>query len=404
MFVSLKMELKMQPWILKLLMFFNCFMLVIVSDNSREGQLGSDQEVVRCLGCPENAGVDEDVLVAAKFATSKGLVGNTAIDECGKDNTNGGIELVQVEKVKKQVVAGTNYFLTLRLKTNTGQDCENKVEKICENIVVFKDLPLNCKPNEECLKLIRQKEISCVCQQVPDDREVQDSEGCGEVDGEVRQDGDTWKDKDGCNTCTCYGSETVCTEKYCEDRNLVDECSENEDCMAPGGECEHLADAYCECINHHCEVRGGFPLSQEEEMRGTDEALPSLFTAVADPSARSLVQCTGEGKTSCKKINIDKNVLDDLRVGDKVKLLEDLPVTLSLRFDPDHGSSTTSTSYIFTTGDGGEALITVGNDRPSVYGSVKPSTGDVHYVMESCGNNCNIMAERDAGYFNNFED
>jgi hypothetical protein len=39
-----------------------------------------------------------------------------------------------------------------------------------------------------------------------------------------------------------------------------------------------------------------------------------------------------------------------------------------------------------------------------VFASIKPLTGGVHYFVESCGDGCNVMYERSADFFNQFED
>jgi hypothetical protein len=108
---------------------------------------------VSCPGCLFPSEVDEEILLAAKFAV-KALEGNSTVSNCG------GISLVKVVKAETQVVAGRNYHLTLRLEMKSGDNCEEDVEKICENIVVHKPLPFNCQ-SMECLELIWKEDISC---------------------------------------------------------------------------------------------------------------------------------------------------------------------------------------------------------------------------------------------------
>ena len=97
--------------------------------------------------------MDDEITAAAAHATAS-LSGIS-------DSRCGGIKLVKVENAKKQVVAGTNFVLTLRLETREGQGCVNKTEQICENIVVFKPLPFACQSDDGCLELTRQTNISC---------------------------------------------------------------------------------------------------------------------------------------------------------------------------------------------------------------------------------------------------
>ena len=106
-----------------------------------------------CPGCPQASVKDREIKLAAIHATAS-LSGIS-------DSSCGGIKLVKVEKAQKQVVAGTNYFLTLKLETSEGQGCADKTEKICENIVVFKPLPFACKSEDGCLKLTSPTDISC---------------------------------------------------------------------------------------------------------------------------------------------------------------------------------------------------------------------------------------------------
>merc|ERR1712130_409397 len=40
----------------------------------------------------------------------------------------------------------------------------------------------------------------------------------------------------------------------------------------------------------------------------------------------------------------------------------------------------------------------------SIFGSIKPRSGEIHYVLESCGENCALLIERSSNFFNQFED
>merc|ERR1711973_884209 len=53
--------------------------------------------------------------------------------------------------------------------------------------------------------------------------------------------------------------------------------------------------------------------------------------------------------------------------------------------------------------DGGEGNIVVGTSG-SMYGSVKPLEGPVHYTLESCGQGCSVLIERSSDWFNQFQD
>ena len=72
-------------------------------------------------------------------------------------------------------------------------------------------------------------------------------------------------------------------------------------------------------------------------------------------------------------------------------------------------SSSGSESYSFSLSDGGEGMVTVRPRedpaiQPAVFASIKPVTGAVMYFIESCGQGCNVIFERDRGYFNQFQD
>ena len=60
-------------------------------------------------------------------------------------------------------------------------------------------------------------------------------------------------------------------------------------------------------------------------------------------------------------------------------------------------------SLAFLLADGGEANIVIGTSG-SMFGSIKPLSGDVHHVLESCGDNCSVLMERPSDFFNQFED
>ena len=60
-------------------------------------------------------------------------------------------------------------------------------------------------------------------------------------------------------------------------------------------------------------------------------------------------------------------------------------------------------SLSFLLSDGGEAIISIGRSG-SVFGSIKPLSGEIHQVLESCGDNCSVLMERSSNFFDQFED
>jgi len=74
------------------------------------------------------------------------------------------LTLLDIVKFQRQVVAGTNFRLSLRLRTKSGSDCSEVVEKTCDNIVLFRPLPYACTPskdNSHCLSLSNLENINC---------------------------------------------------------------------------------------------------------------------------------------------------------------------------------------------------------------------------------------------------
>ena len=56
------------------------------------------------------------------------------------------------------------FRLSLRLRSKTGSDCSEIVEKTCENIVLFRPLPYACTPskeNSQCLSMSNMENINC---------------------------------------------------------------------------------------------------------------------------------------------------------------------------------------------------------------------------------------------------
>jgi hypothetical protein len=371
--------------------------------------------------------------------------------------------MLNVENAQKQVVAGTNYFLTLRLETRGGEECAEKTEKICQNIVVFKPLPFQCQTQDGCLELTRQTGISC--------KAVQPATCKNAINGEDRLEGEKWTAADGCNTCRCLKSGFPgCTKKFCLDKPLITTSSPvREDKPVTCAGCPQKAAIDEEIFSAAAHATaslaglntvsgcGGISLvkiekAEKQVVAGTNyfltlrlktrggqgcadniekicqnvvvfKPLPfqcqsqdgcleltrqpgiscsatSLLSLNTGLDTSSISQCQGDGKQNCQAININNDVLDNISVGDQVNLLPGLDIDLTLKQAPSQGRS--STSYVFTVGQWGEAIITKGSN--SVFGSIKPSTGDVDYTIESCGGGCNVIYQRDQGFFNNFKD
>jgi len=107
-----------------------------------------------CPGCPSTSEVTPEIRKVAEEATLQ-LAGVSG-DGCDHPP-----RLVRVEKVKVQIVAGTNYFLTLRMDTRAGPECKVTQSRVCD-IVAHKPLPFQCQNSDTmCIEIIRDNEISC---------------------------------------------------------------------------------------------------------------------------------------------------------------------------------------------------------------------------------------------------
>merc|ERR1719186_594369 len=94
-----------------------------------------------------------DVVNAAKTAV-KALKHGAELGECYQG------ELVKVESATVEVKEGLLYKLLLRISTMGGDDCLESREMICDNIVMTKPLPKDCK-GTDALKLVEREHITC---------------------------------------------------------------------------------------------------------------------------------------------------------------------------------------------------------------------------------------------------
>jgi len=121
-----------------------------------------------CLGCPSGAEVTPEIEMLAYEAIEMMeealLLLEVTNEKCDF------VQLIKVEDVQTQVVAGTNYFLKLRIESKQGEDCkEKRYVHICENIKVFKPLPFACQEEGNCYELSSPGDISCsIALDIPD--------------------------------------------------------------------------------------------------------------------------------------------------------------------------------------------------------------------------------------------
>ena len=121
------------------------------------------------------------------------------------------------------------------------------------------------------------------------------------------------------------------------------------------------------------------------------------------------MQCQQAGVSNCLAVKINYEYLaTSVQPGDSLGFMSGSALSMKLMRAPS-GSSSSSLSYIFSLSDGGEGTVSV---RPNtgtrtgaaVFASVKPLTGRVMFSVESCGQGCNVLYERDSGFFNQFQD
>jgi len=141
----------------------------------------------------------------------------------------------------------------------------------------------------------------------------------------------------------------------------------------------------------------------------SESGAPPLLKAdlTRDVSARG--QCMQDGVKNCRAVIINFDYLKtNIQPGDSLYFIAGSDLSMKLQRPP-MISSSGSESYSFSLSDGGEGMITVKHRntpgiQPAVFASIKPATGSVMYSVESCGQGCNVIYERDRGYFNQFQD
>merc|ERR1719288_619704 len=135
------------------------------------------------------------------------------------------------------------------------------------------------------------------------------------------------------------------------------------------------------------------------DFKSTSGSTYSLLIVVDETSDKA--QCKQAGVTRCRGV-ITWEMLRSLKAGATMDLVAGEGVLMTLRRDPEVTISG-GVSLSFLLDDGGEGNIVVGTNG-SMYGSIKPLTGSVHFTIESCGSGCAVLMERPSDWFNQFQD
>jgi len=137
-----------------------------------------------------------------------------------------------------------------------------------------------------------------------------------------------------------------------------------------------------------------------------DRVFPSLFSKISLKNMSMVSQCQQEGIVICEAVELDLQLLKNTKEGNIVMLLSDSNFTMELTSSPENTGSSTSYSFLLSTG--GSASFTIGensevSELASVFGSVNTLSNWIINI-EPCGQECLVMYWRDIDFFTQFED
>jgi len=278
---------------------------------------------------------------------------------------------------------------------------------------------------------------------------------CEDSQGRTQRLGQPWKED--CNVCRCLpGARVACTRRICfqdegedTDDQGTDDVSEEtvtEESVAETTEDTNTvtentditgSDIFGEIIaTDNDESNSGAepdltetesdPLPDETDITSLDifgdlvatgnnsetgpiaprtEAVHSLFRVVGSPEeASSIPQCQQGGVLVCRRVTPDLALLSALTVGQPMALLASSEETMIMELSREPTvTGSGGMSRTFKVGLGGQAVITVG-PTGSMFGSINPASSTKLYAIESCGQDCTVLLERDSNWFNQFED
>ena len=251
---------------------------------------------------------------------------------------------------------------------------------------------------------------------------------CRDSEGVTRSVGEKWKE--GCNECKCNeGGIPGCTKKICPTSNgcidrlgearqegeswVVQRAGRNNQCQCTNGlvlcvaESESVAAPVIPSIRVTEEKDAGARINFPEEKRTAaagvrssrsgNQALLKIVEATSQAG-----QCNQAGVERCRGVEANLDLIKTLRPGATLDLVEGEGITMELRSLPKITQSG-AFSLSFLLSDGGEGNIVIGSSG-SMFGSIKPLSGEIHQVLESCGDNCSVLFERSSNFFDQFED
>jgi len=255
------------------------------------------------------------------------------------------------------------------------------------------------------------------------------SEQCTDSDGVSRLVGEEWEEE--CNSCKCNeGGVAGCTKKICFTANngcidrlglarqegetwFVERAGRSNQCKCTSGNvfCVAESDSVTAPVIPSIRVTGdeeetGSKINFPEERRAAAGVRSSrrggeaLLRIVDEASQAS--QCSQAGVTRCRGVQANLALIKTLRAGSTLDLVQGEGLAMEMRSLPKITRSG-GFSLAFLLADGGEANIVIGTSG-SMFGSIKPLSGDVHHVLESCGDNCSVLMERPSDFFNQFKD
>jgi len=242
--------------------------------------------------------------------------------------------------------------------------------------------------------------------------------------GAPRQAGESWRED--CNNCRCTDTLVPgCTKRFCGAFNLptttltpktggapaaggvsfpgaVRGEPAQPHCTDQSGERREVGQSWKEDCNNCrcgdtgkslCTLRLCIDVGQFNRAR-------YLFTVDTSRNTEDIIQCKSDGAKNCKAVNLNTQHLSSSSF---LKLFPGSEVELGVVRGPAK-LDTPTLNYQFSLTEGGEGSLTYRKSTLATFGSFKPTSGTVHYTVESCGDGCNVLYERDSNYFNRFED